>query len=212
MEGNPKIGVLGGMSTAYFTTTPPSWFDKVKDGYAIGKQFTRQGDITEERGYIWGAGMVMPTLLIRNIFNSVFTSSDRQGAILASGGDTEICYKAIAAGYRLYYDERLQYRHYITEDRMNWNYKVRLAEGQTKSLVNLLYLRKRILNNITETKQVVLKDFSYLIFHNIKWKYLVRLRKILNIRKHEGDVDLLHAYLDLYFVYCFFQIKILGKN
>lgn len=214
MTSNEKIGALGGCSEGYYDGEPPAWFSTyIKDGYAIGKQFIHTGDITWERGYIWGAGMVSRTALLRDILNAPFTTTDRKGASLASGGDTEICYKLIEKGYLLYYDDRLFYQHYITDRRLTWDYVVKLSKGITQTIYLLLPLKRRIFLKLPPEKKLAKYiDLIYLFWYNFKFKYLFQLGKIKNLHKHEGDMKLWEAYFNLYHIYSFYRIRILNRT
>lgn len=212
MTGNRQIGVLGGQSKGYFNTPPPSWFNQVAYTYAIGRQADASGDVTDSRGHVWGAGMTLPTHLARQILNAPLTTTGRKGKSLASGDDTEICYKAIEKGYRIYYDERLQFEHYITDNRLTWPYTVKLTQGHVQTLVKLSGLKKQIFEKTTESRTKLYKDFLYLLTHNIKARHLLKIFRILNFKNREGDLALIDDYIAVYFVWCFWRFKILGKN
>lgn len=128
MRRNPNIGACGGQTEAVCETVPPDWFDRHKKSFAVGKQFSMSGDITDIRGYLWGAGLSVRksawNFLEKNGFH--FTLSDRKGNLLLSGGDSELCFALRLAGWRLWYDERLQLQHYIPFSRLNWRYLRRL--------------------------------------------------------------------------------------
>ena len=56
---------------------------------------------------------------------------DPDGDAKHQGGDAEICLAILCLGYDLYYDERLQFVHYMPANRLSWNYCVSMiAEGQ----------------------------------------------------------------------------------
>jgi glycosyltransferase involved in cell wall biosynthesis len=124
--------VWGGKTTARFdeNTHVPEWFESVKQNYVVGEQAIASGDISD-RGYVWGAGMV----LIRNYFLKVFDPrhpsllKDRERESLSSGGDSEICLRLLIIGCKLYYDAQLVLEHYIPENRLNKSYSTALIEG-----------------------------------------------------------------------------------
>src|SRR5207244_1631742 len=108
MSNDKSIGALGGYSKPAFddNVMVPDWFEKVKGGYAVGAQADFSGDVTE-RGYLWGAGLVLRKSLYQIITCESFPLflTDRKGHQLSSGGDAEICLRLITIGYRLYYDD-----------------------------------------------------------------------------------------------------------
>jgi GT2 family glycosyltransferase len=48
--------------------------------------------------------------------------------MLTSGGDHELCYALALAGYDIWYDERLQLTHFITKDRLSWDYFLKYVQ------------------------------------------------------------------------------------
>jgi len=131
MESDEFIGVLGGQSRAQFDDDPPYWFKQWQNSFAIGEQHTKEGNITYSKGYVWGASMVVRKSAWNKILKQGFHSalSDRKGDSLSSGGDTEICYSIRNAGYKIYYDPKLRFAHYMPSSRMKWNYVERLFSG-----------------------------------------------------------------------------------
>ncbi len=131
MNANKDIGVLGGQSKAEFDKVEPEWFKKWQDSFAVGQQSEISGDITNTRGYVWGAAMVVRKEAWKNLLSSGFSSilSDRKGNLLSSGGDTEICYALRNAGWKIWYDPELKFKHYISDRRLNWEYVRKLFRG-----------------------------------------------------------------------------------
>lgn len=130
----PHVGAMGGQSEAVFEIAPPRWLMQYLPAYAVGKQATTSGTINYRR-FVWGAGMAVRKSLISAIYQQGFQSilTDRKGKVLNSGGDGEICEVIMQAGYNLYYDENLFFRHFITKDRISWSYFCRLYRGFGRS-------------------------------------------------------------------------------
>lgn len=128
MVSHPEVGACGGQTEAVCETVPPDWFDRHKKSFAVGKQFDVSGDITDTRGYLWGAGLTIRKIAwnFLEINGFHFALSDRKGNLLLSGGDSELCFALRLAGWRLWYDERLHLQHYIPSSRLNWRYLRRL--------------------------------------------------------------------------------------
>lgn len=131
MNSNKEIGVLGGQSKAEFEITPANWFKEWKNSFAIGRQSENDGDITQTRGFVWGAAMAVRKdaweKLISGGFKSLLT--DRKGNTLSAGGDTEICYAIRNEGWKIWYDSRLKFKHFISAERLNWKYLRKLFRG-----------------------------------------------------------------------------------
>lgn len=131
MESNPAIGALGGWCEAMFEGEKPAWFEGYKKYFAVGRQGTESGDITHKKGCLYGAGMVLRKshwLQLNKLgFKPLLTC--RKGDSLSSGGDTEYCYALRLLGYKIWYDERLHFFHFMLSRRVNLEYvsKVRKA-------------------------------------------------------------------------------------
>jgi hypothetical protein len=131
MAAQPDVAALGAHCEAECAQTPPAWFEAFSRSYAIGGMADAAADVTRSKGYLYGAGLSVRKSAWQAVQQKGFTPllMDRTGSALTSGGDGEICKTLILAGWRLYYDPRLRLRHYITADRLNWNYLRRLRHG-----------------------------------------------------------------------------------
>ena len=117
----------------------PSWFPAASYSYAVGAQGAEAGDITDTRGYLWGAGLTVRAEALRGLLRNGFASRlrDRQGTELSSGGDTELCFALRLAGWRLWYDPGLRLRHYLPASRLTWEQARRLNAGFGRASVRL---------------------------------------------------------------------------
>lgn len=132
MQANPAIGVAGGRHKPALDglSQPPDWFYTYADGYAVGVQAMRSGDISA-RGYVWGAGMVLRATLLRYLYSNNIKPllSGRSESSMQSGDDSEICMWYRINGYKLWYDEKLSLSHYIPHNRQSLEYVERLYSG-----------------------------------------------------------------------------------
>ncbi|MDU0370359.1 glycosyltransferase [Hymenobacter endophyticus] len=135
MEHDPKIGALGGIGRPECEITPPRWFPEFAVIYAADKQATHQGDITRQPSYVYGAGCVVRKAAWEKIYKAGFKSmlTGRHGDKLTSGEDNEMCYAFVLAGYKIWYDERLRFQHFIPAKRLTWNYVERIFAGNAES-------------------------------------------------------------------------------
>jgi len=131
MSRHPEVGACGGCNEAVCETSPPGWFARYQWCYAVGEQWTEPGDITQTRGYLWGAGLSIRKTAWEQLMSNGFRSLlvDRKGSSLGAGGDAELCFALRLAGWRLWYEPRLRLRHFITERRLNWQYLRMLNRG-----------------------------------------------------------------------------------
>lgn len=171
MESDPMIGAAGGRGEAVFEGAPPLWFEEHKNLYAVGLQ-GNAGDITREKGHLYGAGMTVRKFGYKQILESHFANvlSDRLGSCLSSGGDTEICFALVLAGYKIYFNPQLHFKHFITQSRLNKEYLVKLKLAISGSWVLLqpyVYtMQGKKYDKFTWYKDVIYKSFSFLRFFN----------------------------------------------
>ena len=180
---------------------PPSWFENVKMSYAVGRQGEHTGDITDTRGHIWGAGMSFRKSAYEAIVHCGFSPilSDRQGKKLLAGGDTEIAYNFRLAGWRLWFDERLQLQHFLPKSRLEWPYLMNLYKGFGYSHV-VFEIYHMTLYNI---KNPVI---SHLFVHQIRiFCYFLTWRLKHLFSGTEGMINRLHY--QLYLSGLFFLIR-----
>lgn len=136
MQGDERIGVLGGLGTPRFEVPAPFWWDRpFRVHYAVGPQAPASGDITETTGAAYGAGFVIRKVGWTRLeeLDFEFLLSDRRGGALTSGGDTELCLALRLLGWRVWYDERLTFVHFIPKERLTWRYFLRLISGSQEA-------------------------------------------------------------------------------
>ncbi len=121
MHQHPEIGILGGVGELVYEQEPPGWLWDFRI-LASGPQAWESGRV--KRNLVYGAGAVIRKegLELLKKSNFVFMLSDRNGNQLASGGDHELCYVFALAGYEIWYNEQLGFKHFITKDRLTWEY------------------------------------------------------------------------------------------
>lgn len=177
MESNDDIGALGGWCEAVFEADKPEWFDQYAKYYAVSKQGTASGDITHKKGCLYGAGMVLRkshwVYLNELGFKPLLTC--RKGDSLSSGGDTEYCYVLRLLGYKMWYDERLYFKHFMPEGRLSLDYVKRIRKAMTESnFVVSVYIDK--LNNRKETASSFRKKFKNQVRYHLKTNLIKRFK------------------------------------
>lgn len=131
LNSDDTIGALGGKTFAVTEEHQqfPNWFEDHQEGYAVGSQSLKTGDITS-RGHLWGAGLSSRTALYLEAYRG-FPSlliKDSNPRILSTE-DTEYCLRLVLMGYRLYYDESLSLQHFIPPARLTTAYKEALYKN-----------------------------------------------------------------------------------
>ena len=131
MSRNPEIGALGGVGEPVFGAPEPAWFKESPQYYAVGEQAERSGDITDKKGYVYGAAFAIRNSALRPIRAQGFTSLLR--GFRRGSNDIELCCQVQLAGYRVWYDDRLRFRHMLPAERLTWKYFLRLTEKAHES-------------------------------------------------------------------------------
>jgi glycosyltransferase involved in cell wall biosynthesis len=132
-----ETGIAGGLIDVKYEIEPPAWFHNYAHLLAVGRQATCTGDITLDPGFVFGAGMVIRKSAYMEIQSLGFRPilSDRKKKQLTSGGDTEVCFAARLAGWRIFYDERMKLTHYMPRERISWDYIKRLQFAMGRSSI-----------------------------------------------------------------------------
>lgn len=215
-----SIAALGGIGIPKFEIPQPSWFELYKDFYAVGPQSNSSGDITNLKGCLYGAGMVIRRDVYLSLFDKGFQPlfASRSGRKLASGSeDTEICFVFRIMGYKIYYDADLVFTHFIEKRKLNKDYLKSLVISQSKSSISNLVYQKvmlektyfelwlkyfidlfsmQFLNNfifyITNYKEMRIHSINSLITHYlILTRPLSFYRKYRELNKWLGSLNLL---------------------
>ena len=131
MLAHSDVAALGSSSSPVFSAPPPPWFHQVEVMYAITPKTWNVGDFTHSPGTVWGAGMVVRRsawLAVREM-DSPHLMSGRIKKSLAAGEDNELCYQLRLAGWKLWYQPKLHFQHFLPEGRLKWEYARRLFYG-----------------------------------------------------------------------------------
>lgn len=215
MEQNMQIGALGGWCEATFETDKPNWFDDYAKYFAVSKQGRRSGDITYKKGCLYGAGMVTRKSHAEELHIHGFTQilKGRTGGDLSSGEDTEYCFALRLLGYKIWYDDRLYFKHFMVNERLSLDYVSRLRKAMSHSDF-ILWAYSDVLNNQLQTKQnflkialhwfpfLPLKKLGELIIGNYVQKenakgYLRNLRyRMFNYSTYKANVGFLKKMVD----------------
>lgn len=161
-EKMPEAALIGGVGEAVSDIDLPQWFTAVDGfGYAVGNEGRNTGYVES----IYGAGMA----LRKDVFNSVIRDvplilCDRKKKSLSSGGDTEICMRIRKAGYKIYLDEELIFKHFLSSNRLKWKYylQLRKAFGKANALLQINNGAVTGKNNLTAFLSIV----KYALLHS----------------------------------------------
>jgi glycosyltransferase involved in cell wall biosynthesis len=138
VKAYPRGGVFGGLGIPCFEDQiKPDWFDELQGYFAVGPQNKVDGDVTFTRGFVFGASSVWKKSILDKIILEPFILSDRMGSKLTSGGDTELCLKAVIQGYQIIYSKKLVFTHFIPKERLSKEYVYKM---QADSFTGGLYM------------------------------------------------------------------------
>ena len=199
MEDNAEIGVLGGKSEGEYEGTPPEWFTRRKAHFAIGEQSPESGDLTESRGWVWGAASIYRKQSLDTINNLKIETvlTGRKGNKMTTGEDVELCFMIRELGYKIWYDDRLLAKHYMPSSRYSFKKfnKLHIANGIAYYLIYDVYQQKI---NI---------DYQYInkLFRTIFSLFLRNILKrneeeIFNLKFKIGIIKGYYGYKDLHAV------------
>ena len=168
MRSNSHIGAAGGEGIAVTDGELPYWFKDHKL-FASYRQADKSGELSGTNAALYGAGMVVRREAIEhlNSLGAKFLLSDRTGSNLTSGGDYELCYLIKLTGYKLWFDDRLKFFHYMPPQRLTHDYLFKLINNVAYSGMNLVLYHYAI-NGKKVTRFTWLFDVAYRINFLIK--------------------------------------------
>ncbi len=140
-NSDPAVAACGGRGIPVFETTRPEWFDEYQEAYALGPQ-----EMNKENGRIlnlYGAGLAIRKNVMQELYRSGFNPimQGRTKNKLSSAEDTELTYAFVLMGYKLHYDDKLKFYHYLPKERLTFDYLKKLfkAFGSDGPVRNLYY-------------------------------------------------------------------------
>lgn len=135
MTHHPEVAVCGGFGSGAFETDPPEWLAKYENALAIGSQGDEEGYVSKERSYLYGACAVYRKSLWNLLHDHGFQFflSGRKGKKLNSGEDSELSQAWMLAGYKLWYDPGITFKHYMPAGRLTWAYFRKLYKAFGRS-------------------------------------------------------------------------------
>ncbi|GAA3951384.1 glycosyltransferase [Hymenobacter algoricola] len=156
MAAHPAIGILGAQAQGAFEVPPPAWFAEFQAVYAVGPQNGgTSGPLPATDGYLYGACSVVRRSGWQKLraHGFAFTTSAKRGKVLSGAEDVELGDALRLAGYTLWYDAQLQFRHFMFKERLTWEYLLRMARGTASSqLTSVVYYFVFRHPNLTEAR------------------------------------------------------------
>lgn len=198
LSGNSNIGALGGLGKLVYEGAPPS--PALSFIFAAGKQAPQTGSVPSNS--VYGAGCVIRYAAYEQLLATGFETmlTDRCGVQLTSGGDYELCLALAILGFDIWYDERLRFTHYITCERLSWNYFLRYASESSQGF-NVLTSYKMIATRAWGSGMpwiLILKNFLI----SAKEFASINIRRLARRKQDDGRL--------LYFRHLLFKYKLIA--
>lgn len=137
---NPRAALVGGRAEASSELVKlPDWIAPQLPALAVGAQAKHDGEVGQRFGKtLYGAGLGADLLKINPALpNFISLLDDRKGKKLSFGGDTEMCWQALYAGYEIYYESDLAFFHFMPRARLTRKYIFKLCLNNVSSAVTL---------------------------------------------------------------------------
>jgi glycosyltransferase involved in cell wall biosynthesis len=184
------VGIFGGISNLSVNENQiiPEWFKTNSLIYAVGKQHQISGYISYKEN-LWGAGSILNRNGLVNSLETIpaLVKNDRWE-------DSEIGYRFIILGYKLFFSEDLIFDHHLDIDRLNinkhneilFNYKNnRDSLKKYSHFLKYFYFNKRRLFSILKWNIVyILCSFQLLSSNNFE-KYNIMINLFTNFGSDE---------------------------
>lgn len=190
-KSDVRIGAVGGIGAPVYEIDPPETIKKNVIQYAVGNQAEESGDVTHSKGYLYGAGISIRKSVYEYLIREGFTFAleGRKGNILTSGEDFELCQAIILMGHTLYYDASLTFKHYLTLNRLNENYLLRMNKGFGYSIAFLypyIYL--------STDKKLKGKPYGYILLKQIYCTGLTAVTTFAGLSGFDGKLKWTRDY------------------
>jgi glycosyltransferase involved in cell wall biosynthesis len=187
LNNDEKIAVVGGKGIPISDIELPIWLNDHQGSFAIGAQWPETGEVKIKRNMVYGAGMTIRKsaldLLILNGFK--FFSLGRTEKSLSSGEDSELCLAFRIAGFKIWYDEQLEFKHYIEPKRLTKDYLKALKKGISNSgYVSRFYRNYLFGVRVNVGKMFWLKELFYISKDIIKAIFMGQLSSIKGLMNH----------------------------
>jgi glycosyltransferase involved in cell wall biosynthesis len=177
--------ILGGAGIPLLDTNDLSEISKVYSyGHmlAVGAQSVESADVTESKGWLYGAGLIIPRSAFTELRSSGFKSTltDRKGTSLSTGGDVELCYALTLLGWRLYSSLDLVFHHAISKSRLEPAHLYRLIDSNKEAKLKLIHYQLLRAKSIL-SGAAALREYNSILLCYLKQSLSLNPRSIVNL-------------------------------
>jgi glycosyltransferase involved in cell wall biosynthesis len=199
---DPAIGAVGGQCEAGIEGPVPPFVYSHGHGYALGVQALAPGNVTQSRGYLWGAGLTARRADLLRLYDcpGFPVLPGRTGARLSAGDDSEICAGLVLLGRHLVYDDRLRLIHCIAPHRLTIEHLSQMHAGFKESDAGLRYypvLRElRVRSPVANVLLNGLRWLRWMGSEAQKWRY--RFAFLAAVRLPAAMTETEHAFYKIH--------------
>ena len=170
-----KIGIIGGFGILASHLSPPSWFSRYQAAYAVGPNAEKEG----ETKAVWGAGSVINMKAWDNLFENDFKLHSLGEDGKAYGEDIEYCLAMRLLGYKIVYNSRLIYQHFMPDARLKKEYYLNIRQYSGRIYKNILpYLI--LLEKRKDIQGILKKSWSAHKFKALLFTLIYQLRVLIS--------------------------------
>ncbi|MBE8724538.1 glycosyltransferase [Flavobacterium hungaricum] len=212
INNNPNVGIIGGYGLPVFEgKEPPLFWENQYHTLAVGSQYLQEGNITNTRKVVYGAGMIVNKKAFAELVDEYefeFQTTGRIGTSLVSSEDHELCLAVGMIGYEVLWYKKLQFYHYIPKSRTEIKYykKLFLGFGLSSPMLIGYYLDR--INPIN-----LKNDYRYIASRNIKKMISIYIKIFYQrIILQKSEYQILHLLQQLYSNLGSFKTTIKVKN
>lgn len=182
----PDAGIIGGWCDGAFEVPLEPGLEAMHGALSIGTQTNRDGEVKA----VFGAGMAIRKKCFEiTQLAGASLLEDRKGKALTSGGDTELCYRALFASYKVRFSDDLHFIHFMPKERVKKSYLFRLCLAQVGATI-ILAAYEAIRKN--DRRQFARFFFAF-IFHRLQMALYFLPRTVFGNHKFYSRVFFLQS-------------------
>jgi len=199
MENHPEVGVLGGQGIPDFESTPPFWFEKFKQYFAIGKQLPESGILPDDSYSVYGAGAILRSkiwLQLKQV-NFHFLLTCMRGKVSVGGEDTELFEMVKMFGYKIMINNNMRFYHYLPSGRLIWDNFVKFVNSLGRSNIYIyvyVHCRKNDDSPLEKTKMAYWLDKYIYTLKSMKKFVPVILKSLFSGMEGDENYILYQGY------------------
>lgn len=196
MNDHPEIGVIGAFGEAHCEIEPPEWFEDNKGVYAVGGQGVNPGFVeNNDRLWFWGAGCVIrrdawlkakARGFVPRLNPTRGEESNKFKKGFTGGEDPELCFAIQLVGYRLWYEPKLKYKHYIPKGRLTSDFLANAVQGVSAAgpILRLYLAEVTPPSFLGLIRKLLYKNWIlHMLYLWLKYPYLIIKAYFLNSRE-----------------------------